>query len=287
MFKARHPQSELKLVMASAAGANSSALARAVRIMGLSEHVAVVDAEKLDSANALLPDCLALIAPALEPGLALRLFDALEFSKPILCSDAAGWPDVIRQAALTFDPKKPHELVQVLERVAGDNQLVGELAERSHRQAKLLGGPRDAAENLLHVFQEVLDSAKRLTNAIKGVYPDGWTHARLQITCASATEPRRLKLMLQSPRWFPWGFQRVRLLKNRHTDGRFWKLKRGGTLIIDQPLPREGGTMEVLIDPPVIPKALGINDDCRILGCLCCECTIMGIASNNRLSVPA
>ncbi len=283
MFRERHPPSELKLVFAGTSGAAQATLRRAARSMGLENSVVFAAAERAPTQAALLQGCLAVIMPALEPGPAWLLFHALEFSKPILCSDVAGWPETIRNAALLFNPRNPLEMVTALQRMASDTALGGELIRRSHRQAQVLGGPRDTAGHLLDVFQEVLSSTKRLVNMLKGVYPDGWTHARLQLTCAAAAEPRTLRLTLQSPRWLPWGFQWIRLVKNRHHDGKIWKLKRGRTLVIEQPLPREGGTLEVLIDPAVIPKSLGLNDDARLLGCLCRECTISGPTSKMEI----
>ena len=61
----------------------------------------------------------------------------------------------------------------------------------------------------------------------------------------------------------------------------------GQTLLIERPLPREDGCWEFLIDPPLIPAALGLNDDDRILGCVCAECTIMASGGEVVLREPA
>ena len=167
--------------------------------MGLDGQVVFAAADRPSALAALLQGCLAVVMPSLEPGPALMLFHALEFGKPILCSDVAGWPDAIRHASLPFNPRRPLEIVTVLERMASDNVLAGDLARRSQRQAKSLGGPRDTAGHLLGLFQEVLTSSRRLVNGLKGVYADGWMGERLQLTCAPAAERRRLRLTLGVP----------------------------------------------------------------------------------------
>ena len=283
MIRNQHPRTDLKIVFSGSATAARQEMQDAAASMGLADHAVFADAEMPRKQAALLQGCLAVMMPFLEATAAPLLFQAIEFSKPILCSDLADLPEPVRAAALVFDPTKVAQIVSVLERLTGTGELAGELAERSHRQAAALGGPRHLACDMVDVLEDVLHSSHRSRNAIKTVYPDAWTSERILVTCAAASEPRTLHLTLETPPWFPWGFQRVHLLENRHTTGKLYKLKRGRTLTIKRPLPREGGCLEFLLDPPLIPAALGLGDDDRLLGCICRECTITGSSSTAAL----
>jgi glycosyltransferase involved in cell wall biosynthesis len=283
IFRQRHPRTELKIVFSGSANAARRELQDAAAKMGLMDQLVFADVELPRHQAALLQGCQAVLMPFLEATAAPLLFQAIEFSKPVLCSDLADLPESIRSAALVFDPTKVTEIVNVLERLTGATELVGELAERSHRQAGLLGGASHLAGDMVDVLEDVLHSSHRARNSIKTVYPDQWTSERILVTCMAAAEARTLHLTLETPEWFPWGYQRVHLLTNRNTTGRMYKLKRGKRLTIERPLPREGGCLEFLLDPPLIPAALGLGGDDRLLGCICRECTITGLSKTTAL----
>jgi glycosyltransferase involved in cell wall biosynthesis len=277
MWCRSQPKHPCKLVCNGLPESAAVELEKASRQMALAGQVVFcTTACPEEAAAALLRHCRAVIFPWLEGSRLQPVLQAVELGKPIFWSDQACLPDFLREAVELFDSRKPASLVQALDRAANDTALLASLAQRSYRQARTLGGPREAARRVLGIFQEALGRSRCFTDALKGMHPDGWTTERLVVMFASSTEPRTLRLTLQAPKWLPWNHQRIYLLRNRSIAGQTYKLKRGQTLTIECALPEDGGTMEFLFDPPLVPKALGMNNDERMLGAKCCECVLTG-----------
>lgn len=285
MFRRRHPDSACQLVCNGPGGRAAEKLAAAAKQMGLAAHVLVCRTVLVEEEAALLQGCQAVFLPWLAGNPVQPALQALELSKPILCSDLAGLPEFLREAALLFDPRQPVSLVKALER-ACDTDLLDTLRQRSHLLARRLGGPRDAARQLVGVFQEVIATFRRSVDSVKGIHPDGWTTERVVVTFASAAAPRTLRLALQSPPWFPWAHQRIRQLRKRSIPGKTYKLRRGQALTIECALPAESGILEFIFDPPMVPRALGLNNDDRMLGCECRGCVIVGPSAQQNLFPP-
>jgi len=53
------------------------------------------------------------------------------------------------------------------------------------------------------------------SDAVKGIYPDGWTSERIVVTWSAGAARRSLRLTLRGPDWLPWTHQRLRLLHDR------------------------------------------------------------------------
>jgi glycosyltransferase involved in cell wall biosynthesis len=286
IHRASHPDSPLLLVC-TGDGPGPVELEQAALRMGLAEHVRWPAAEILKDDTALLQGCRAVLWPALVVSRLAPLLHALEFGKPLLCSDLPGLPDQARAAAYLLDPRRPASLVQALELADGDGVALGMLAQRSRQQAQALGGPRDAADEMAHVLQAAVAASRRFADALRDLHQDGWSSERLVISFAPAAGPRSLRLHLRAAAWLPWAHQKIRLHRGRGKPGQVYRLKRGQELVIEQPLPADGGCLEFLIDPPVQPSALGLNNDDRTLGCECLGCTITGPAGTAVLHPPA
>jgi glycosyltransferase involved in cell wall biosynthesis len=284
----RRRTGDCQLVCGGPAGDGVVELQAAVRRMGLAGQVLVCpDLDGADDA-ALLQACRAVVFPWLEGSRCQSLLQAVALGKPVLCSDLASLPEFLREAVFLFDPRKPATLVEVLERASADTGLLAALAQSSQRQARALGGPRDLARRILGIIHEALRGIQRFTDTLKSIYPDGWTTERLLISFAAGVGPRRLRLALESPPWLPWAFQRIRLLGRRGKRATTYKLHRGRGLTIERALPVEGGMLELVFDPPLIPQALGLSDDARFLGCMCTECVLVGPGGEQQLyPVPA
>jgi glycosyltransferase involved in cell wall biosynthesis len=276
MAKNRHPHDELQIVCTGPSSASCAELGKAAASMGLAKAVVFVATDSAEEQAALLEACRAVFFPSLCGPLSAVLLHALEFSKPIICSSQAHIPDIVRDAALFFDPKKPAELVDVLHRAAADEGLLSDLTRQGRHQATTLCSPRDTAMQLVDVFQEAMATSRRYTDSVKGIYHDGWTSERIVLTWSPSEEGRTVRLTLRGADWLPWSHQRVRLLKDHQQFGKVIKLMRGQTLTIEHELPAAGGHLEFLFDPPASPHAVGLGGDNRLLGCMCTECVILG-----------
>jgi glycosyltransferase involved in cell wall biosynthesis len=287
IYRTRHPESAWKLVCGGPTTFLRGELKAAAGRMGLDPYVVFTEPATPAEEAVLVQGCGAALFAGLEATRVQPLLHALAFSKPLLCSNVPDLPEGVRASALLFDPRRPADIASALEHVTGDPNLRYTLVQHSHRQGQLLGGPRDAAAGLVEVFREVSSTFRRGSNALKGLHADGWTADRLAVTCTAASQSRTLHLTLEAPRWLPWAHQKIRLLKNRHTRGKTWRLKRGQQLTLRRPLPREGGCLEFAFDPPIDPRALGHENDTRLLGAVCRACTVTGAAGDIVLHAAA
>jgi glycosyltransferase involved in cell wall biosynthesis len=275
MFKARFGQDPPLIVCSGPARALRDELGQAAAHMGLGRRVRFVATDSVEEQTALLQACRAVLFPTLEGTHAVVLLHALELNKPILCSSQAPVPDLVRDAAFSFDAKRLSDLVHVLQRATNDEDFFGTLSQSSRQQAKALCSPRDTAMQLIDVLQEAMATSRRYTDAVKGIHPDGWTSERIVVTWSATAEQRWVRLKLRGADWLPWSYQRVSVVRNREHTSTTFRLRRGQTMTVEQQLPAAGGHLEFLFDPPARPSVLGVSGDDRLLGCYCTECAIV------------
>ena len=76
----------------------------------------------------------------------------MRFSKPVLSSNAGSLPEVAGDAALYFDPRKPHEIVLFLTKISDDPLLVNELIEKGCQRLKLFDD-EEMSREYLNIFE--------------------------------------------------------------------------------------------------------------------------------------
>lgn len=96
------------------------------------------------------------VYPSLYEGFGLPPLEALQCGTPVITSNAASMPEVVGDAAVTFDPLDIEGLSTVLLRVIGDDALRQELRQRGPKQAARFSWKRTAAQTL-----EVLHAVAR------------------------------------------------------------------------------------------------------------------------------
>ena len=127
IYRARHPVSDLKLVCTGGLGARREQLQQAVERMDMAGQVAVIGFAPDQEFVALLRSCRALVFPSLFEGFGMPPLEAMALGKPALCSNRTSLPEVVGDAALLFDPRKPAEIVEAIEQVESNPELVAEL----------------------------------------------------------------------------------------------------------------------------------------------------------------
>jgi glycosyltransferase involved in cell wall biosynthesis len=78
----------------------------------------------------------ALVFPSLFEGWGMPVTEAFSSGVPVACSSAAGLPDLVADAALTFDPDRPEEIADRINRLWTDPDLREELRERGASRAE-------------------------------------------------------------------------------------------------------------------------------------------------------
>jgi glycosyltransferase involved in cell wall biosynthesis/2-polyprenyl-3-methyl-5-hydroxy-6-metoxy-1,4-benzoquinol methylase len=270
MYRSRHPESRLKLVLTGAPGPRMTFLEDASRRMGLAEHVIFAGYVPDEEFAALLYGCRGLIFPSLYEGFGMPLLEAMAAGKPVLASNATSLPEVAGRAAAFFDPRKPREIVACLERLETDPQWSAELVRLGTQRLTEIGDEVSMATRYWALFQAVHAEPPNVRPVLLGVYADGWTKDQVVFRFRGGAEGRRLILELRSPGWLPW--PGVNLQMRITAAGRVnvrdsFFLARGQTTTIERVLPGVAGSLQIRVSPVFQPRALGQGQDPRWLGC--------------------
>jgi hypothetical protein len=275
MYLSRHRESDLKLVCTGAPDARMECLRDFAERMGLGRRIRFPGFLPDGEFAALLQSCRAVIFPSLYEGFGMPILEAMAFGKPVLCSHATSLPEVAGDAALFFDPRRPAEIVGVIERVESDSELVSRLIERGYQRLAGFGGPADMAEQYLQVFREVVSNPGHFTQVLHGVYEDGWTGKRLFIKYGASSEARHVEIALSAPPWIPFDRVSAKVMQDGNGRPEIYRINRSKAVTIRRGLPHEGGFIEVVIDPIFQPNSQGMNQDDRMLGCMCQACRVV------------
>ena len=155
IYHARHPDSSLKLVCTGTPDAHMQSIQDVAERMGLATRMVFPGYLADEDFRGLLQACLALIFPSLYEGFGMPLLEAMALDKPVLCSNVTSLPEIAGEAALLFDPRKPADIVNAIERIESDETLRTRLICRGAQRLSALGNPESMARQYLQVFRTV------------------------------------------------------------------------------------------------------------------------------------
>jgi glycosyltransferase involved in cell wall biosynthesis len=111
--------------------------------------------------DATLADCYrhaaAFVYPSLYEGFGIPPLEAMSLDCPVVCSSASSIPEVVGDAAVTFDPSDADAIKAALERVLGSETLRAELVARGRERRELFSWLRCATETL-GIYRKMLES---------------------------------------------------------------------------------------------------------------------------------
>jgi len=275
MYRAAHPRSDLKLVLTGSPDARMHAVREAAEAMGLSSHVVFPGFLPDEDFASLLHACRAMVFPSLYEGFGMPVLEAMEFEKPVLCSNVTSLPEVAGDAALLFDPRKPQEIAAAIARIDSDDALAAELVEKGRQRIEQFGHPEVMAEQYMEVFRAAIVGGAVHADGVHGLYSDGWTKDRIVVTLAQSAQPRKLEVELSAPPWLPHDQVTVTTAREEGGRSQTHSLKRGQSLMLRCDPPVNGGFVEINLEPVFQPKVHGLNEDDRWLGCFCQGCWIV------------
>lgn len=257
MYRARNPHSELKLVLTGAPSPRRDELMEAARRMNLTERVSFPGHLPEAEFAGLLAGSTAMIFPSLFEGFGLPVLEAMAAGVPVLGSNLTSIPEIAGGAALLFDPRRPTEIADAIERMANDPGLRADLIARGRERARTFPGVAQMAADYLAVFAEAARDPLESPPAIHGVFADGWTSGRIQVVFGRGEGARRLTVKLKAPDWIPSAAVTIRV-----SAGGKQRIARGQEAAVVCELPEGPGTIELLCSPTFQPG----GEDRRTLG---------------------
>lgn len=123
----------------------------------LEQHVLLVEAD--DEQLLRLYQCaVGFVYPSVYEGFGLPPLEAMACGTPVACSNTSSLPEVVGDAALTFDPLDIEDIATALRRLLEDSTLRTDLSERGRRRAAAFTWQRAAAETVA-VYRRVANAA--------------------------------------------------------------------------------------------------------------------------------
>ena len=162
MFRAGNPDSKLKLVLTGAMNDAMRALQNEAGLMGLSESILFAGFKSEPEFAAILENCLALIFPSLYEGFGMPVLEAMAHGKPVLCSAATSLPEIAGDAALFFDPNKPDDIKNAIERLLNNPELAQRLARKGRERARQFGGADEMAREYWEAMERGMKTGGKL-----------------------------------------------------------------------------------------------------------------------------
>jgi glycosyltransferase involved in cell wall biosynthesis len=97
------------------------------------------------------------VYPSLYEGFGLPVLEAMACGAPVITSNVSSMPEVAGGAALLVDPCSTAELADAMLRLAGDEQLRGQLRAKGMERAGQFSWEQ-TAEQTWQIYQEVIGS---------------------------------------------------------------------------------------------------------------------------------
>jgi glycosyltransferase involved in cell wall biosynthesis len=86
--------------------------------------------------HALLQSARALVYPSLYEGFGLPVLEGFAAGLPVISSNTTSIPEVAADAAMLVDPERTEEIAAAMQRLAEDDALAADLAERGRKRVK-------------------------------------------------------------------------------------------------------------------------------------------------------
>lgn len=97
----------------------------------------------------------AFVYPSLYEGFGIPPLEAMSLGCPVVCSRTSSLPEVVGDAAQTFDPSHPEDITSALESVLSDSRLASSLIAKGRTRAQTFSWAKCADETLA-VYHDVL-----------------------------------------------------------------------------------------------------------------------------------
>ncbi len=129
-LKATPDYKQWDLVLTGHIDERGQAIQELTKTLGIDKHIHFFQHLDDSSFKSIWEYADALVFPSLYEGFGLPIVEALHFQTPIACSNVASLPEITRDAALLFDPRKPSEIAHALTTLAENPTIRKDLVEK-------------------------------------------------------------------------------------------------------------------------------------------------------------
>jgi len=260
-------------VFTGALNGGEDAIKQAVMQMGLEKRVHFLGFVPEEKLAAVWFGCEFLIFPSLYEGFGIPVLEAMSIGKPVLCSNTTSLPEVAGKAALYFDPRKPGDIVNCLERVSKNPSLRKGLVERGYARAAYFPS-ETMTRKYLEVFRSALRDPPPVSEEVSGIFQDGWIGKEMMIGFGKGPGNRSIDIQLSAPPWLPMKRVKLKLQCDGKTVQRL-RIRRGAGIALNQSLPREKCLFTLTAASTFRPSECKIGEDNRALGVKCDGCWLV------------
>lgn len=155
-----HRASRFTLVIAGAWDPRYPEPRQRAEILGLESVVRFLGPVSESDLPALYSGATAFVFPSLYEGFGLPVLEAMACGAPVACSNTSSLPEIVGDAALTFDPTNVEAMAAALDRLLSDSELRAELRQRGLERAQRFSWA-ETARRTLGVYRSVCVLAER------------------------------------------------------------------------------------------------------------------------------
>lgn len=262
-----------KLVLTGAHIASFDALENLSRQFGLQDNVRHLGYVDQDLFPGLYHGAACLVFPSLYEGFGIPLVEAMASGCAVACSDVCSIPEVVGEAALLFDPRKPDSMADALEQMLRDSGLRRQLAEKGLKQAARFNWAT-AAKETLDLFEKVRGQKAAAKpegappqDVVEGLQADGWAGPGILIRRVELSRWRTL--LLEGETSVHCSPLEIRIMAGQQTIEAV-RLANPGAFSRKIVLPPPAGgpplpDIHIAAGRCFVPKKIGLNNDKRRL----------------------
>ncbi|NIA02441.1 MAG: glycosyltransferase [Nitrospirae bacterium] len=162
MYLARNRKTNLKLVFTGSSCPWMEYLKNAAKRMSLSQHVVFAKYLTNEEFEGIIHGCKAVIFPSLYEGFGMPVIEAMALGKPILCSNITSLPEIAKEAALYFDPKRPQTIVDAIKTLETKETLIKQLVKQGQQHAAQFSDAMRMAHEYWEIFQKAIISKRNI-----------------------------------------------------------------------------------------------------------------------------
>lgn len=145
---------EIKLVLTGAPQDRYNWIKEIVQKMGLDKQVIFLGYVSKQELAGLIRNSRGLVFPSLYEGFGLPMIEAMVAEVPIACSNVTALPEIVKDAALLFDPRIPSQIATAMMSLSTDEILRQDLIAKGKERAKQFSNQEQMAKEYLELFEE-------------------------------------------------------------------------------------------------------------------------------------